>query len=140
MTLPTSIPMPRTRRTWPFVAAVALATGTALAVVFFAMGTSGNSAGRSTETRSSALASLSPTERQYVQSITSLNPAQLAAGFGTGRVAGKRPSAVATIGSHWESYGPSVPGSLSPEARQSVASILALTHAQLVAAFGTPTR
>jgi hypothetical protein len=71
---------------------------------------------------SSVLSSLSPNARRYVESITSMSPAQLRATFGTDGV-----DAIDALG-------------LSPKAEQYVRAITSMTPAQLKATFGTSGR
>ena len=85
-----------------------------------AVGGGNNSARPSVTSQASALASLSPQNRRYVESIAALTPAQIAAAFGSGT-----------------STNATVLASLSPHDRQYVEQIMALTPQELAAAFGT---
>jgi hypothetical protein len=73
-----------------------------------------------TPSRLSVLGSLSPQNRRYVEAISRLTPAQIAAAFGT--AAEPADSALA---------------SLTPSDRHYVEAIAALTPQQIAAAFGT---
>jgi hypothetical protein len=88
MTFPTttiSRPLPMRRR-WPIgVVAAAIVAGVAIALVAVFQGTS------SEQTGNSVLSSLTPSERAYVQAVTSLTPSQLEAAFGTGNSVGTTP-------------------------------------------------
>jgi len=85
-----------------------------------AVGGGNNSARPSVTSQASVLASLSPQNRKFVEAITALTPAQIAAAFGT---------ATATNAG--------VLASLSPQNRRYVEAITALTTQQIAAAFGT---
>ncbi len=98
------------------VAAVAVAGTWAVASIVDA----GTHTARTTvPTTASVLSSLSPSERQHVQAITSMTPAELKATFGTGNV-----DAIDGLG-------------LSPKAEKYVRAITAMTPAELRATFGT---
>jgi hypothetical protein len=98
------------------VAAVAVAGTWAIASAVDA-GT--HSARTTVPTTASVLSSLSPSERQHVQAITSMTPAQLKATFGTGNV-----DAIDAL-------------RLTPKAERYVRAISAMTPAELKATFGT---
>ena len=92
------------------VAAVAVAGTWAVASIVDA----GTHTARTTvPTTASVLSSLSPSERQHVQAITSMTPAELKATFGTGNV-----DAIDGLG-------------LSPKAEKYVRAITAMTPAEL---------
>lgn len=124
MTLPTTIParvQVRRSHLLGLVAAVAVvAAAITWAMVSFTVDTGNRGAQASAPTSAAVLASLAPKERQYVQAIASMTPAQLRAAFGTGV------DAIGALG-------------LSTRDEQYVRGIASLTPAQLKAAFGTGT-
>jgi hypothetical protein len=98
------------------VAAVAIASTWAIA----SNGNTGaQTAQNSVQTKTSVLSTLTPSERQHVQAITSLTPTQLKATFGTGTV-----NAIDALG-------------LTSAEEKYVLAITSMTPAQLKAAFGT---
>jgi hypothetical protein len=88
-TIATSI---RPRRRWPLVMpAAALAGGVTAVVLALAPGSGTERADQATPSRASILSSLDPDSRRYVEGISEMSQAQLAAAFGTGPV--ERPAA-----------------------------------------------
>jgi hypothetical protein len=105
------------------LAAIGIAAAAVAGGLFATLGSDGNSTSAAQATHTSVLQSLTPQERRHVEAITSLTPAQLAAGFGTG-------------------HERSVLDSLPPLQRRNVEAIAGLTPAQLAAGAGglaTPT-
>ena len=123
MTVSTSVPATiqmRRSRLFGVIAAVAVAVGgITMALLIFAADMGTESAQKSAQPTASALSSLSPTERQYVQTIVSMSPAQLRAAFGTGGA-----DSIDALG-------------LSCASEKYVRAIVSMTPAQLRAAFGT---
>jgi hypothetical protein len=117
-TIPATIQIRRTRLLGLIVtvAAVAIAGTWAIAST---SDTGTHSARTSLPTTASVLSSLSPSERQHVQAITSMTPAELKATFGTGNV-----DAIDALG-------------LTPKSEQYVRAITLMTPAELKATFGT---
>jgi uncharacterized protein DUF4242 len=101
--LPATVQLGRTRLFGLIAAVAAVVAVGSWAIVAYAVSSGGSSTAMTRQ------------ERQYVESITALTPAQLQAAFGTGSV------------------------SISPEA-QHIQAILSMTPVQLVAAFGTDSR
>ena len=154
MNASTTVPVRiRLRRRWPFVAIAALLAA-ATTVVLLAItsgsdqsrtvthsGVAASSAGGPSTSRSAAR------ERQYVQAISSMSPAQLSAAFGTGGFATTAPSAkerqyVKAISSMTPKQISAAFGSgavapkLSPREKRYVEGISSLSPEQLAAAFG----
>ena len=122
MNASTTVPVRiRLRRRWPFVAVAALlAAGCTVAVLAISTGSNttenATSSGVAAPSVKGPSATSTAQERQYVNAISSLTPAQIAASFGTGDVG-------ATVSSAKE--------------RQYVKAISSMTPAQISAAFGS---
>ena len=122
MNASTTVPVRiRLRRRWPFVAVAALlAAGCTVAVLAISTGSNttenATSSGVAAPSVKGPSATSTAQERQYVNAISSLTPAQIAAAFGTGDVG-------ATVSSAKE--------------RQYVQAISSMTPAQISAAFGS---
>jgi hypothetical protein len=129
MSISTTVPAPvprQKRRLWLLAAAAVIAASSIAIGLVLAFRGGGAPVGQSVPSRTSVLASLAPKEREYVEAIMALTPAQLRGAFGTGFT-----SSVPTR--------ESVMASLSPDARRYVRAVLALSPAQLRATFGTET-
>jgi hypothetical protein len=122
MNASTTVPVRiRLRRRWPFVAVAALlAAGCTVAVLAISTGSNTTENATPSGAASSRVkgpsATSSAQEQRYVEAISSMTPAQLAAAFGTGGFATTGPSAAE---------------------RQYVKAISSMTPAQIAAAFGT---
>jgi hypothetical protein len=99
------------------VGATVLAGAITGIVLAFAVN-SGTQQTQKSDPAAAVLSRLSPQERQYVQGITSMTPAQLKAAFGTG------PDAIDALG-------------LDPKDEAYVRGIVSLTPVQIAAAYGT---
>jgi hypothetical protein len=137
MSVSTSIPKTAgRRRSYPLAAIAAITTVVALAawaVATHVVHPGTRSGPAAPPTPASALRQLTPAEREYVQAITSMTPAELQAAFGNSpsgsdrRAPAVRPS-TPTIAS--------VLRSLTPGERRYALGITGLTPVQLSAAFG----
>jgi hypothetical protein len=113
-TVPTTIQLSRGRLTGLMLTAAALAALITWALLVFAVGS--ESAAPSRAASADVLASLGPQERQFVEGIMALTPAQLAAAYGAGRG--------------------DVLSTLSPQERSFVEGISSMSPEQIAAGYG----
>jgi hypothetical protein len=116
-TVPTTIQLSRGRLTGLMLAAAGLAAGITCAVLIFAVGN--ESAAPSRATSADVLASLERHQRQFVEGIMALTPAELAAAYGAGRG--------------------DVLSTLSPTERRFVEGISSMSPEQIAAGYGNGT-
>jgi len=120
-TIPGQIEIRRSRLAALVVAVATLVAVVTWALTAYAFDNGSAQAEPQTLTRTSVLTSLTPSERRYVNAITSMSPAALRAAFGTDATSA-RAAVLAT---------------LTPTERRHVLQVLALTPRQLAAVFGT---
>lgn len=120
-TIPAQIEIRRSRLAALVVAVAAVVAMVTWALTAYAFDSGSAQSEPQTLTRASVLTSLTPSERRYVNAITSMSPIARRAAFGTDATSA-RAAVLAT---------------LTPTERRHVLQVLTLTPRQLAAVFGT---
>ena len=114
--VPTTIQLRPTRLAGLMVAAAAVAAVVTWALLVFAVNQGTENAQRDISSSDAVLSSLTTQQRQYVEGVMALSPAELAATYGTGRG--------------------DVVSTLSPEVRRFVEGISSMSPEQIAAGYG----
>ena len=114
--VPTTIQLRPTRLAGLMVAAAAVAAIVTWALLVFAVNQGTENAQRYISSADACLSSLPSQQRQYVEGVMALSPAELAATYGTGRG--------------------DVVSTLDPQMRRFVEAIASMSAEQIVAAYG----
>ena len=114
--VPTTIQLRPTRLAGLMVAAAAVAAVVTWALLVFAVNQGTENAQRDIASNDAVLSSLTTQQRQYVEGVMALSPAELAATYGTGRG--------------------DVVSTLSPQVRRFVEGISSMSPEQIAAGYG----